>query len=222
MWDLNRRNFLLGSATALYTPTVICAATKIDVEICLLFDCSGSMFNEDTMHFQVQKQGHIEALGLQAIQETWLPYRPLVSIYAWSEKVLPIFAMQLSKQEDFEILRVAISEKVTALSFIGSNTYHHEILHYFVENEKTTYRRVIDISTDEPPKPDEQPQCADLRDTLQATGTEVNVLSIDTSGKNTAILREYVVTQGGFALQISSFKDYKQGIADKMVQDLAV
>lgn len=216
---MNRRSFGLG-AGSLCVPFVLKASTKVEVELCLLLDCSSSMFEKFTNHFLVQLRGHTEALAMPVIQESWLPYRPLVSLFVWADNVLPLFSMQMMNVDDFTSLGKELIASAPTETFGGGRTFHKEALRYFSKKEKTTLRRVLDISTDEGPIAGDQSRCRELRDTLYATGTQVNVLSIDDDGASTKALEDCLVTPNGFVHKIGGFRDYKKGIAKKMALDL--
>ena len=207
-------------AVSLCAPNILRASTEIEVELCLLLDCSSSMFVEYTKHFQVQLHGHKEALLRSDIQESWLPYRPLVSVFVWADTVIPLFSMQMKSTDDFQILSQELLARAPVQIFDAGRTYHKEVLRYFNAREKTTFRRVLDISTDEAPDTEDQARCKELRDSLFASGTQINVLSIDSDGESTTALQDCLVTPNGFAYKIGGFKDYHAGIAAKMRQDL--
>lgn len=218
---VSRRNLLFSSLAVPFCATKSVYATIPEVELCLMFDCSASMFSDDGAHARTQLRGHVEALNRPDIQSLWLNLRPVVSLFAWSEIVRPLYSKQVSDTADFAELQKAMLTFVPHTSLSPANTIHSNVLRYFVQQQKTTIRRVVDISTDEAPHAKFFAACQQARDQLFETGTKVNVLSIDSRGGDmTKQLQNSVATSNGFVRQIESFADYGEGIAQKLLEDM--
>jgi len=237
---MERRKLLTGiAATSLVlSAPALAQDRKPYTELWLCLDDSRSMieglFGDLTNNWYAQKEGHIEALRNQTIQNIMIDSDTFVRIVLWSDTrfVRLLAERRVRTPADIRVL-VSGLRSLQLLDYpFKSKTRHEYLMQSALLQPVIGERRILDISTDEAPLPDRWRSVMGARNALEKIGTQVNVLSIDPYPElmsfKTKILQETVQTRqqyipGSFTQQVSGddIADYATGLISKLVLELS-
>ncbi len=225
---ISRRRFVATGAASLCSPTVLRGGvTKIELN--LMLDCSGSMFKTaipgisssiPSDKYQVQRDGHAEGLLSVEVREFLQWHKVHVRVYGWSnipvlhcERVVESFA-----DVDWLAVQVAGMDLYDRLS--AGATLHDQAVDPFTLPPPLGIRRVIDISTDEPPWSERIDLCLSSRDLIYGARGTVNVLAINPTPEMHRSLLDSLVTPDGFIEEAKGLGDYHRAIKAKLIGEL--
>lgn len=222
------RRFVLNAAVALCTPTVLRGGSSTTIELVLLLDGSGSMFEETinrvktgraSDHHNIQREGHIDALRQPEVVEFLIWHNVHVQVYVWSDSVIKISDVVVTSRQELNRLVAEINGSIPRRKF-GRSSLHDVALQAFTEPPPAGIRRVIDISTDEELFYQREERCSAARDEIYKYGGTINVLAVDDLGMIAENLQTFLQTPDGFTEVADGFEDYARAIKAKLIGDL--
>ncbi|MFT5539249.1 MAG: hypothetical protein ACI82H_000766 [Alphaproteobacteria bacterium] len=226
---LTRRSFLfltLAAFLALLAPPQATAQQKVDLELILMADGSGSV---DEGEFTLQRLGYARALRnprvLSAIRNGPLG-RIALSYVEWSGHFLKAVIVPwtvVKSAADMEIIAQKLESHPRQI-YGGGTAVGSAILYgaeSILNNQFKGTRRVIDLSGDGPDK-DGIPASVG-RDQAVAMGVTINGLPILTGefGLDIFFLDNVIGGPGAFSIPARGFKDFYSAILTKLIREIA-
>lgn len=185
---MERRAFL---STGISTCCGLTATSKVfaqvglaEKELNILLDGSDSMLEQHASgtHWDLQKRGHEVALQDRDVQERLIAQQVAVRVLIFRGDVrdhTQIFEGRIVSSDDLADLQHAI--QAIGLPSAGLGTYQNHALEHMAQLPAIGYRRIIDICCDDIVSESILGDTLYWRQHLQETGTDVNVLAVDTT-----------------------------------------
>lgn len=215
-------------AATIASPALVRAST-INLELCLLFDCSGSMYGRNgpgleyesgIKPWRIQRDGHIAALLDPEVTEA-LVWRGGVRVkcFIWSDTISQISDHRILSAGDIKRVATSVFSKIPEEQPSVEGTNHVAALRRF-STPPESGRRVVDISTNEYPKGEAAAACSFYRDIISSYGGTVNVLSVDEGDEVTGQLSRHVQTIDGFTEKSVGWSGYHRAIKRKLLGEI--
>jgi len=225
---MDRRKFLRESTSVIaglcFPYRAIGAAADKELIFCL--DWSDSMYDEETRHYVIQRDGHVAALKDPDIVKLFLSQKVYVAALLWSgvwgDDIRLIFSGMISTKQDLEGLAAAIESRVPKISSPSGDTWHNTPLEFISGKRRIGKKRIIDLSTDQgiTSRESQVKSFNESSKLYRHLMTTVNVLAIGVNKSGVEVLRQAVQTPDGFTLDIENWKDYVPAIRKKIIKEL--
>lgn len=221
-----RSGFLLGLLLAMVLPPPAMAGMKVDLELILMADASGSIDHEE---FLLQRRGYARALRdprvINAIR--YGPHgRIALSYVEWSgpELQVPVVPWTMIRDKADIISFAERLEETPRQLFFGGTALGNAILYGVQSLQSNSYqgrRLVIDLSGDDADK--DGLNAAQGRDRAVAGGITVNGLPILEGWPELGLFfRDNVIGgRGAFYIPALGFKDFEIAILKKLIREIA-
>ena len=220
------RAVLPGLLLAMILPAPAAGEMKVDLELILMADASGSIDHEE---FLLQRRGYARALRdprvINAIR-TGPHGRIALSYVEWSgpELQVPVVPWTVIRDKADIISFAERLEKTPRQLFFGGTALGNAILHGVLSLQSNSYqgrRLVIDLSGDDADK--DGLNAAQGRDRAVAEGITVNGLPILEGWPELgAFFRDNVIGgRGAFYIPALGFKDFEIAIRKKLIREIA-
>ena len=217
---------LLGLLLAMILPAPAAAGMKVDLELILMADASGSIDHEE---FLLQRRGYARALRdprvIDAIRTGRLG-RIALSYVEWSgpEIQVPIVPWTVIRDKADIVSFAERLEKIPRQVFFGGTALGDAILYGVSSLQSNSYqgrRLVIDLSGDDSDK--DGLNAAIGRDRAVAVGITVNGLAILEGWPELGpFFRDNVIGgPGAFYIPTLGFKDFEIAIRKKLIREIA-
>lgn len=221
------RAFLLALALAFYGAVPAFSQERVDLELILMADGSGSVDREE---FFLQRRGYARALRqprvLNAIKGGALG-RIALTYVEWSGHALHVPIVQwrmIRSAADVEAFAQELERQPRALE--GGGTAVGSAILYGIQsinnNAFKGTRRVIDLSGDGPDK--DGVAASYGRDQAVAQGITVNglpILSPQRPGLDIFFMDNVIGGPGAFSIPARGFKDFYSAILTKLIREIA-
>jgi hypothetical protein len=224
----SRREFLLsGVALAALSIHSVCSEEMTDLELILALDASGSMFDarkEGIKHWDIQIAGHVCALSQHDIISKLVDGRVHLRIILWSDgqKYASIFDGPIRSAFDVGRARDVLSDFKPVCNVIGcGGTDHSMAIEIALSLPRVGFRRVLDISTDEPTTSGYQSRLDSLRESFQKQDGTINALAVAMSPESEADLQVNLCTPRGFCFRAADWDSYAKALARKISAEIA-
>ncbi len=206
--SLNRRQFIAFSGVALVAPPIIKTRAEelvelAELELTLALDASGSMFDQskEGKHWYTQVAGHVYALSQQDIISKLVESRAYLRIILWSDgqRFPLIFDEPIRSASDVARARIALHGFIPMCNTVAcGGTDHSRAIESVLRLPRAGFRRVLDISTDEPTNRAYWSMLNSLREDFQKQDGIINALAVAMTSENALDLQVNLCTPGGF------------------------
>ncbi len=199
-----------------------------DIALVLAVDGSGSI---DDSEYALQRQGYAEAFRASKVLAA-LEGAGMVdlAVVFWGDSAMPVQVLPWQRlnqgkgAEQFARVIEGAPRQVAGATGIGKGLW--AALDLLDDPERCAYRSLINVSGDGVeslgPRPDSVINLRDSRERARMEGVTINALSIsDQDGVLTEWFRKAVITgPGAFVIQVSSFDDFADAIAEKIAREV--
>jgi hypothetical protein len=223
--SFSRRAFLLGSTSILACSGSARAQYVASLELTLALDASSSMVSEYTpeglIHWNIQLEGHIQALQKKPIIERLLYRKVYLRIIFWSGYTLypAIFAAPIYEAADVARACSALMAYRGGCTYeiVCGRTIHASPIRQILALPQMGHRRVLDIATNEPTTSGDVSQLKLYRKTFSDRGGTVNALAVGMTPEGVADLEQNLCTADGFCLPAKFDADYTKALEAKIL-----
>lgn len=225
---LNRRQLLSGGVV-LATPWVRTARadTLSDIELTLALDGSGSMtttYINGVSHWDFQLKGHMDALRDPGVVQKLLGQKTHLRLILWSGVTLYPAMFDGAIETEADVLSacnmLSKYNKGCVYNSCGS-TVHASPVRQVLAQPSRGYRRVLDISTDEPTTVGMHSEINLLRKEFAQSGGTINALAVGMSRDDVKQLRKTLCAPDGFCFTAEQWSDYAEALKLKILTEIA-